>query len=75
MTPKRFGQTLLMVVGMMALCLGLYAFMFSVASFTVYEIFMTALFSIVMVSNYLNVFDNRPPFKGEESNDSETVKF
>ena len=75
MTPKRFGQTLLRVGGMMALCLGLYALVFSVASFTVYEIFMTALFSIVVVSNYLNVFDDRPLFKGEENDDSETVNF
>lgn len=75
MTPKRFGQTLLMVAGMVAVCLGLYALVFSVTSFTAYEIFMTALFSIVVVSNYLNVFDDRPPFKGEENDDSETVNF
>ena len=75
MTLKRFGQTLLMVAGMMALCLGLYVLVFGVNSFTVYETFMTALFSIVVVSNYLNVFDDRPPFKGEENDDSETVDF
>ena len=75
MALKRFGQTLLMATGMVAVCLDLYALVFGVDSFTVYEIFMTVLFSIVVVSNYLNVFDDRPPFKGEENDDSETVNF
>ena len=72
---KQIGQTLLMVVGLAAFCLLLYGFVLGAANFTMYEIFMTALFSIVVVSNYLNVFDDRPPFKGEENDDSETVDF
>ena len=75
MTPKRICQTILMIVGMMALCLGMYTLVFSVTSLTAYETFITALFSILVVSNYLNVFDDRPPFKGEENDDSETVDF
>ena len=72
---KQIGQTLLMVVGLAAFCLLMYGFVLGAANFTMYEIFMTVLFSTVVVGNYLNVFDDCARREGEIPYDSEATNF
>ena len=73
MTPKRIGQIFFMVVGLAAFCLVLYAFVLGAATFTAYEVFMTILFAMVVVENYLKIYDDCP--KGGDTLDSETINF
>lgn len=73
MKTKRVGQVFFMVVGLASFCLALYAFALGAFAFTVYEVFMTFLFSMVVVENYLKVHDECG--RGGDTFDSETVNF
>lgn len=73
MTTKRIGQIFFMVIGLTSFCLALYAFALGAINFTVYEVLMTLLFSMVVVENYLKIYDGR--FEGGDTFDSETVNF
>ena len=73
MKTKRVGQVFFMVVGLASFCLALYAFALGAFSFTVYEVLMTLLFSMVVVENYLKIHEDCG--RGGDTFDSETVNF